>query len=300
MRQQPFAATMVRDAQYFVGRWGEIQQVVEALERRTPALVVGPTGSGRSSLLYHVVAAAPVLFDETELVAHYIDVAGFPDVASIEIAIAQAFQQPVNQWLRMVPSLTHPPLLAFDNVDTPHLAPELAEWWHRLWPVVRAGHLRCVAAAQVSDTSAPWRVVTLRPIDGATVNELVMAALGEEGPRLTRNDQEWVMRQSQGHMATTVALLARWHQAGYGPTWRDGLPTTGGVQPAWPTAATARTDVNEYELVEVGDGVVSVPPSDQQEHRTPVAPVYFEVPRVLWWLAVLLLVVLVWWWSKGW
>jgi len=300
MPQQPFAATMVRDAQYFVGRWGEIQQVVEALERRTPALVVGPTGSGRSSLLYHVVAAAPVLFDETELVAHYIDVAGFPDVASIEIAIAQAFQQPVNQWLRMVPSLTHPPLLAFDNVDTPHLAPEFAEWWHRLWPVVRAGHLRCVATAQVADPRAPWRVVTLRPIDGATVNELVVAALGEDGPRLPRNDQEWIMRQSQGHMATAVALLAQWHQAGHVPTWRANMTITSGSQPAWPTAATPSTDMLEREVVDVVDGTGVVPPTDSAQDGVPVAPVQFVVPPVLWWIAVCLLVGLVWWWLKGW
>lgn len=301
MHQQPFAPAMVRDAQYFVGRWGEIQQVVEALERRTPALVVGPAASGRSSLLYHVVAAAPVLFDETELVAHYIDVAGFPDIDAIETTIAQAFQQPISQWLRMLPGFTYPPLLAFDNVDVAHLATTMPAWWQRLMPAIRAGHLRCVAATHTVDTAIAWRVVPMRPIVGATLNELVVAALGEDGTRLSRSDQEWVMRQSQGHMGQVVALLARWHQSGYAPTWRAGLTHTPGASPAWPTGEPTSSEATTWEMVEAPEMLSSTTVSPQDDQDMSRSAVRFEVPSVLWWLAGAMLVVLVlWWWLKGW
>ncbi|MFN5059244.1 MAG: hypothetical protein ACK5GU_04915 [Chloroflexota bacterium] len=276
---------MLRNPRFFVGRWIEIQQLTESMERRTPALVIGPSGSGRSTLLYHVVEAAPVLLDQTGMRAYYIDLAEFPDIDALRNTVAAAFQQQPSRWLMMLPELQYPPLLAFDNIDAPQLADTIHQWWAELLPAIRTGTLRCIAAAKTADTSYPWREVPMRAVDVAMLNELVVAVLGEDGPRPTRNEQTWLVKACGGLIGPLMLMLNIWYaQRGQPGDWRV-LAQAHAVAPASLQETGTMPIVVPRDDFEVAESDAPVlhgdTASDQRE--TPVMQ-EFEVPAILWWM----------------
>jgi hypothetical protein len=288
---------MLRNPRFFVGRWIEIQQLTESMERRTPALVIGPAGSGRSTLLFHVVEAAPVLLDQTGMRSYYIDLAEFPDIDALRNTVAAAFQQQPSRWLMMLPELQYPPLLAFDNIDAPHVADTIQQRWAELLPAIRTGTLRCIAASKTADTSYPWREVPMRAVDVAMLNELVVAVLGEDGPRPTRNDQTWLVKACGGLIAPLMLMLNIWYaQRGQPGDWRVlaqvhavasvSLQETGTMQIVVP-----RDDLDVAE----SDAPILHGDKTSNEREVSVMPT-FEVPAMLWWMVVLMAIGIVVYW----
>lgn len=296
-----FSTTMLRNPRFFVGRWVEIQQLTESIERRTPALVIGPTGSGRSTLLFHVVEAAPVLLDQTGMRAYYIDLAEFPDIDAVRNTVAAAFQQQPSRWLMTLPELQYPPLLAFDNIDTPQLADTIQQWWAELLPAIRYGTLRCIAASKTPDPSYPWREVPMRTVDVAMLNELVVAVLGEDGPRPTRSEQTWLVKACGGLIAPLIVMLNIWYaQRGQPGDWRV-LAQVHAVAPvSFQETGTMQIVVPRDDL-EVAESDVPVLQGDtaDDEREMPVMST-FEVPAILWWMMALMVIgVAVYWWMQG-
>lgn len=300
---QPFAPDMVRDHTRFAGRWSEIQHICTALDRRSPTLVTGPRQSGRSSLLYHVVHAAPALFDQPTMQSYYIDLHDCADIDTLRTTIATAFQQHPARWQMHLADLVAAPLLAFDNSDTPQLADTIDVWWLELLPLVRDGRLRVLASAvAVPPTLMPWQTVPMHRVDGAMLDDVVSAQLGDDAPRLLRPDHTWMLQHSRGHIGVLMAYLRAWHQARAVPgrDWRTQvaqIPVTDAAL-ASPQVATALAS-EWYVSDESSD--TRLPPTDARDDVVvPAQAVTFEVPGILWVIALIGLLVLVWqWWQGG-
>lgn len=296
-----FRPQMIRDARLFSGRWHEIQQLTDALQRHMPVAVVGVAGSGKSSLLYHVAAAAPVLFDRTDMVSHYIDLAQFADIGQVRQALARAFGQSESQWLAYLPALAHAPLLAFDNADVAPCAAELDGWWQELAVAIQRGHVYCVQATSVPPLDPQWCTVALRAVTATQIQDLIDAALGEDAPRMSRTDQDWILLHSAGHMGRVVALLAMWHAHAGGADWQGAAraqlqPSADGASEDEPTAASPSRGyaVDEWQG---GDDGASAPANVAADTPTRTGAQSSGITvQGLWWVALLAgLMALVWW-----
>lgn len=299
---EPFAAHMVRDHARFAGRWSEIQHVCAALDRRSPALVIGPPQSGRSSLLYHLVHAAPALFDEPAMQSYYIDLQTCPDIATLRATIASAFHQPPARWQAYLVEVTTPPLLAFDTCDAPQLADTLPSWWHELLPLVRDGRLRIIATAVQSPVSdMPWQVVPIQRVDGPMLDDIVSAQLGDDGPRLSRADHTWMLQHSQGHIGVLMACLRAWYRA-YptpGQAWRATVSRQSGDATVLAPPDSAAALASEWYVSDADTAQLPVTADAQSAPYGTSPAVVFEVPGILWVIAVICMVVLGWllWWG---
>lgn len=304
MSQEVFSPHMLRDARLFTGRWYEIQQLTDALQRHVPVAVVGAPGSGKSSLLYHVATAAPVLFDRTDMVSHYIDLAAFADIGQVRRALAQAFGQSESQWLTHLPALDHTPLLVFDNVDVTPCAAELDQWWQELAGAIQRGHVYCAQATSVPPSHPMWHMVTMRAVTATQIQDMVEAALGEDAPRISRADQDWILRESAGNMGHVVALLAVWHAHAGSADWQAAARAqvrsaqTGRVaDPDSDVVVAAAVQPNlRAQRTDDGDGVA------RRGHADDDTPVHTTAwPAIvsgqgLWWVALLAgIMALVWW-----
>lgn len=78
----PFAQqTMIRDAEQFVGRRAELDQILNLLKMMQGISLVGERRIGKSSLLYHIFLTGPVRLGE-EMVVAYTDFPGVKDETS--------------------------------------------------------------------------------------------------------------------------------------------------------------------------------------------------------------------------
>lgn len=73
----------ITDPAYFTGRWREVSQVFERIERRRPAMVCGPPGIGKSSLITHIAQSAGAVLEIPDLLAWYLDLALLPDATTV-------------------------------------------------------------------------------------------------------------------------------------------------------------------------------------------------------------------------
>ena len=295
----PFAAEMLRNHEYFVGRWSELNQLCQVLEQRTPALLMGARQSGRSSLLYHFVHAASALFDHDTMRAYYIDLAEFPDIAAVRATVAAAFAQQPAHWQRALLELPAPPLLAFDNCDAPQLADTIDIWWQELLPAVRQGQLRCVAVAQTLPlTTMPWQTVPMRSVDGTMLTDMVEAQLGDTGLRLDRDTHVFLLKTSRGNVGHLMAGLRLWYHHQQHPQfdWRAVYAQL----PAATTDAAAAVlvaDAGEWVEVDEIDSSANYGTSATNVPTSAPAPA-LEFPTILVVIAGLCLLALLWWWVQ--
>ncbi|MFM7679299.1 MAG: hypothetical protein ACKO83_10685 [Roseiflexaceae bacterium] len=298
-----FAPDMIRDHARFAGRWSEIQHICVALDRRSPALVLGPRQSGRSSLAYHVVHAAPALFDQPTMQSYFIDLRDCPDVDTLRRTIAAAFQQHPSRWQMHLTDLAAAPLLVFDNCDAPQLADTIDVWWQELLPLVRDGRLRVLATAvdAPSMTLMPWRTVAMHRVDGAMLDDIVSAQLGDDAPRLSRPDHTWMLQHSRGHIGVLMAYLRAWQQARAVPgrDWRAQVAQIPVSDEALASPQIATVLASEWYLSDDATDAPTPPPATSDVALTPQPVVAFEVPGILWVIAGGCLVVLVWMWWRG-
>ena len=209
----PFETQMLRDATLFVGRWSELQLVMHAIDKRRPVLVVAPPRSGKSSLLFHAVAAGGILLDHDDLPAFYLDMAEFPDYEAVETTIAEAFAPPGTPWLQAILRPATAPLLAFDNIDAPQFAPHRDAFMAQLANECAAGRLRVIAAAsQLDAVPAVWERVHLGPVGQSFLSEYLDVCI-PDGPHPDRADQTYMVVHARGHVGTMIVILTLWYRA---------------------------------------------------------------------------------------
>ena len=209
----PFETQMLRDATVFVGRWSELQLLMHAIDKRRPVLVVAPPRSGKSSLLFHAVAAGGILLDHDDLPAFYLDMAEFPDYEAVETTIAEAFAPPGTPWLQAILRPATAPLLAFDNTDAPQFAPHRDAFMAQLANECAAGRLRVIAAAsQLDAVPATWESVHLGPVGQSFLSEYLDVCI-PDGPHPDRADQTYMVVHARGHVGTLIVILTLWYRA---------------------------------------------------------------------------------------
>ena len=209
----PFETQMLRDARLFVGRWSELQLLINAIDKRRPAVVIAPPQSGKSSLLYHAVAAGGVLLDHDDLPAFYLDMAEFPDIDAVAETVAEAFAPPGTPWQQAILRPDTAPFLAFDNIDAPQFAAHRDAWMTQLAHEVAAGRLRVIAAASQLHTVPPfWEQVSLGPVGLSFLREYLDVSLPDE-PHPDRADQTQMLALANGHMGTLIIVLTLWYRA---------------------------------------------------------------------------------------
>lgn len=209
----PFETQMLRDATLFVGRWGELQLVMQAIDKRRPVLVVDPPQSGKSSLLFHAVAAGGILLDHDDLPAFYLDMAEFPDIEAVETTIAEAFAPPGTPWLQAILRPATAPFLAFDNIDALQFAPHRDAWMAQLANECAAGRLRViVAASQLDVVPSAWELVHLGPVGQSFLREYLDVCI-PDGPHPDRADQTYIVAHARGHVGTLIVILTLWYRA---------------------------------------------------------------------------------------
>ena len=209
----PFETQMLRDATLFVGRWGELQLVMQAIDKRRPVLVVAPPQSGKSSLLFHAVAAGGILLDHDDLPAFYLDMAEFPDIEAVETTIAEAFAPAGTPWLQAILRPDTAPLLAFDNIDALQFAPHRDAFMAQLANECAAGRLRVIiAASQLDSVPAKWEQIHLGPVGQSFLREYLDVCI-PDGPHPDRADQTYMVAHARGHVGTLIVILTLWYRA---------------------------------------------------------------------------------------
>lgn len=294
----PFETQMLRDAHTFVGRWSELQLLVNAIDQRRPAVVCAPPRSGRSSLLFHAVAAGSVLLDIDELPAFYLDMAEFPDLDAVQTTIAEAFAPAGTAWAQAILRAKSAPLIAFDNIDAPQFRAVRATWMQFLAEEVHAGRLRVIAAATSGFVGGgDWVHIPLAPVGQAFLSEYLDVTL-PEGPQLSRQDQHFVVAASRGHLGTMIVVLSLWFRSLTEPDvdWRAvALQHTNALSEAAGTPIPPSTEGAEGAPGTTG-GEHSLPRARAVESVTPTDP--SELVGISGWLVlgafVVMLIVLYW------
>ena len=297
----PFETQMLRDARLFVGRWSELQLLINAVDKRRPAVVVAPPQSGKSSLLYHAVAASGVLLDHDDLPAFYLDMAEFPDFDAVEKTIAEAFAPLGTPWLQAILRPDTAPFLAFDNIDAPQFDAHRDTWMTQLANEVAAGRLRVIAAAsQLNTVPPPWEQVSLGPVGQSFLREYLDVSLPDE-PHPDRADQTQMLALAHGHVGTLIIVLTLWYRAHrqHDLDWRalaaaltPPQPTQTTPDPGYHVAAPPTTTADDSS----GDAPEIAPSASRL--RAPVAAVPAVVNLGWMLLAVTVICAAVWIWGS--
>ncbi|NJN18152.1 MAG: hypothetical protein HC822_18745 [Oscillochloris sp.] len=78
----------------FAGRWREVSQIFERLERRRPVVLVGGPGVGKSSLLTHIAQSAGAVLEMPQLLTLFLDLALLPDAETTYRLILRELRAP--------------------------------------------------------------------------------------------------------------------------------------------------------------------------------------------------------------
>ena len=288
----PFETQMLRDATLFVGRWGELQLVMQAIDKRRPVLVVAPPQSGKSSLLFHAVAAGGILLDHDDLPAFYLDMAEFPDIEAVETTIAEAFAPAGTPWLQAILRPDTAPLLAFDNIDAPQFAPHRDAWMAQVAGESAAGRLRVIAAASLLDAvPAKWEQIHLGPVGQSFLREYLDVCI-PDGPHPDRADQTYMVAHARGHVGTLIVILTLWYRAQRHADldWRALAAALTPPQPVQPTSAPyVQADVSPGTTTDPIGGESPMPAHSAPPSTKPMAD-GITVGNLGWFLLVSVLI----------
>ena len=292
---------MLRDARTFVGRWGELQILMNAIDRRRPAMVVAPPQSGKSSLLFHAVAAGGVLLDHDKLAAFYIDMAEFPNLDAVQTTIAEAFAPAGTPWLQAILRPDTAPLLVFDNIDAPQHAAQREEWLAQLANEAAAGRLRVIGSCcNARRLPTEWERVTLSPANQSFLSEYLDVTI-PDGNHPNREDQAFMIAVSRGHLGTLITVLTLWYRAQHQAVfaWR---PLAMTLNPPQQPESTAQVPVGAsvaltVEDREVGADTIAKNPAHQTSKA--VVPRVIAVPSGWVVLIALSIAVALWIWGRG-
>jgi hypothetical protein len=230
MKSSLFSPEPIRDPAQFVGREREVVQISELLAAGRSCVVVGPDGSGKTSLLNHISQAVDLVLD-TPPTAIYLDLTGVRTSADFYAPILRALGQPGDDELALgqVLAADAPPpiLLLLDELQragagfTGLVRSALRGW-------VRDRLLQIVAAsAEPLDRAAPDLQTTLLQLTlppmpereaRALVNELAQRAQLE----LSGSEVSEIIGVAGGYPARLQQALELWAQSagGAAPDWR--------------------------------------------------------------------------------
>lgn len=225
-----FSSEPVRDPAQFVGREREVVQISELLAAGRSCVLVGPTGSGKTSLLNHLGQAAAMVLDVPPTVI-YLDLAGVRTTEDFYAPILRALRQLGDDELALgqVLAADEPPavVLLLDELDRAGSGfSGLVRSALRGW--IREGELLLVAASAESlDRAAPDLQTTLLQLTLPPMPEREARALVRE--LATRANLELagaaiadIIGVAGGYPARIQRALELWVQSEGGKTfdWR--------------------------------------------------------------------------------
>ncbi|KPL85969.1 nSTAND1 domain-containing NTPase [Herpetosiphon geysericola] len=181
MKQRYFSTAPIHDPRDFVGREREIVQINEALAAGRSCAVIGPQGSGKTSLLHHIGQAVAMVLDEPPQVV-FLSLTRVNDARDLYSPMLRALRANGDDELSLTQAFnetnTPPMLLLLDDLEAAGLGwigvvrSALRGW-------VNQGFLQIVAASsQALDHVAPdlqstLSQITLPPMPEREVRSLI-------------------------------------------------------------------------------------------------------------------------------
>ncbi len=225
-----FSTEPIRDPAQFVGREREVVQISELLAAGRSCVVVGPEGSGKTSLLNHIGQTAALVLDTPPTVI-YLDLVGVRTSADFYAPLLRALGQSGEDELalgQILASAESPPiLLLLDELQRAGAGfSGLVRSALRGW--VRDGKLLIVAAsAEALDRAAPDLQTTLLQLTlppmpereaRSLVNELAQRARQELSASMVSD----IIGVAGGYPARIQRAIELWVQSEGGATfdWR--------------------------------------------------------------------------------
>ncbi|HYF63617.1 MAG TPA: ATP-binding protein, partial [Herpetosiphonaceae bacterium] len=237
-----FSPEPVRDPAHFVGREREVVQLSELLAAGRSCAVVGPPGSGKTSLLLHIGQAAAMVLDVPPLVA-YLDLAGVRTAADFYAPILRALKQPGDDELALGQAFaagSTPILLLLDNLDRAGAGwSGLVRSAVRGW--VRDGKLLILAASgEPLDRAAPDLQTTLLqlslpPLPEREARSLVAELAGRASLEVPEAAAAAILHAAGGYPNRIQRALELWAQSKDGSafdwrrTFREQFPDQSGL-----------------------------------------------------------------------
>jgi energy-coupling factor transporter ATP-binding protein EcfA2 len=225
-----FSTEPIRDPAQFVGREREVVQISELLAAGRSCVVVGPEGSGKTSLLNHISQAAALVLDTPPTVI-YLDLLGVRTSADFYAPLLRALGQPGEDELALgqtLASAESPPiLLLLDELDRAGAGfSGLVRSALRGW--VRDGRLQIVAASAESldraapDLQATLLQLTLPPMPEREARSLVSELAQRASLELSASAVSDIIGVAGGYPARIQRALELWTQSEGGQTfdWR--------------------------------------------------------------------------------
>ncbi len=225
-----FSTEPIRDPAQFVGREREVVQLSELLAAGRSSVVVGPDGSGKTSLLNHISQAAALVLDTPPTIIH-LDLTGARTTADFYAPILRALGQSGEDELalgQILAAADTPPILLL--LDELHRAGAgftgLVRSALRGW--VRDGKLLIVAAsAEPLNRAAPdlqttLLQLTLPPMPEREARALVGELAQRAGLELSGSMVADIIGVAGGYPARIQRALELWAQSAGGQTfdWR--------------------------------------------------------------------------------
>ncbi len=215
MQINPFTPRdRITDPQQFIGRWVELSQVFDALDARRPALLYGGARIGRSSLLSHLVAAAPANLDDPTMRAYYLDVARADSASHVYTTLTRALRSSGDTTAALDVAVIEAGarvLIALDNLDAALAAGWGSDMLEALARIARSGTLLVTGACRtvpppLSEPVMPIRIGAFSKADLALLTD---AYLGEGPIRFTPEDRRAVAQLTALHPA--AVQIASFH-----------------------------------------------------------------------------------------
>jgi hypothetical protein len=307
-----FSPEPVRDPANFVGREREVVQLSELLAAGRSCAVVGPPGSGKTSLLLHIGQAAAMVLDIPPLVV-YLDLAGVRTTADFYAPILRALSQPGDDELALGQAFageTPPILLQLDNLDRAGAGwSGLVRSAVRGW--VRDGKLLILAASgEPLDRAAPDLQTTLLqlslpPLPEREARSLVADLARRAGLEVAEPAVARILHVAGGYPNRIQRALELWAQSGDGSafdwqrTFREQFPAPSGLDDSlrgYAPAVEAHSD-------QPAAAVAELPPRAPEPAPASPAPgprsYTADDPSAFLWMLILLSLAIGVWWAIG-
>jgi hypothetical protein len=159
---------------HFIGRWREVSLTFERLEQRRPAMISGPAGIGKSSLITHIAQSAATVLELPDLQSLFLDLALLPDAATCLGLITRSLGgvgSSLDDLQLALIACDHTVLISLDGADA-----AIAAGW---------GEGLLESLARLARRSVPTYPGGLAPPGAGAYDLLLLAAAGATQPALS-------------------------------------------------------------------------------------------------------------------